>query len=446
MSSVDESLLDKYLYIAGSANEKCDVETLHQTRSFVEALIRTWIDRGGRLLTFLGREPRIREDDPSTSLTFDWFALETLTNLSLEAGERCTAILSSETQKRRFPADRLGILESLVSSGALSLQFYDEDRHVGGFIRERLSELADAVIAIGGGKGVLDLHDKCSRLHTPVLPFTFAIGASCDDGEGAVKLCRLAASAPSDFFSGTPERLKHALVTLPILVEKDVEQAVKSTVALLSDEFAALKETKKVEQAIDGNVRMLLVISNPTDTDPLDLDAEGMRILQFLLDGAASDKLSVKIMREATPVSLRSKLASFKPSILHFAGHGYNQGIVLQEKTGAAVCVDIETLAQLLNVFKDEIRLVVLNSCSSSESARRLSQTIDFVIGMKADVDDDTAIAFSEGFFDGIANQCSVQQAFDLGIANCKLMKAPSPQLPILHVRAAADARMAILR
>ncbi|MFY9310633.1 MAG: hypothetical protein WAQ28_16430 [Bacteroidia bacterium] len=121
----------KFLHVSGSANPSCDLRLLVRARDFVSNLGKQWLSKGGGLVVFLGKEPRIQDADPATSLTFDWLILEVIDEFVRSGdatSEQAVAILSSESHKRRFREERVELVEALTRSGNLSLEFLDEER------------------------------------------------------------------------------------------------------------------------------------------------------------------------------------------------------------------------------------------------------------------------------------------------------------------------------
>ena len=95
---------------------------------------------------------------------------------------------------------------------------------------------------------------------------------------------------------------------------------------------------------------------------------------------------------------LRRYMLDSKRQIIHFCGHGTEQGLVLEDDTGTAKVVPNEVLVGLLQTFADRIECVLLNACDSENLADSLVQHLNYVIGMSQEVRDDAAIAFAEGF------------------------------------------------
>jgi tetratricopeptide (TPR) repeat protein len=116
--------------------------------------------------------------------------------------------------------------------------------------------------------------------------------------------------------------------------------------------------------------------------------------------------------------------------VLHFVGHGGVAGgagvLALEDEvTHDAVQVSAGRFARLLHACRPVPRLVVLNSCSSGESAADdvLSSTaaalvhsgISAAVAMQFAVTDPAALAFSRGFYQALAHNIAVDEAVRLG-------------------------------
>ena len=78
------------------------------------------------------------------------------------------------------------------------------------------------------------------------------------------------------------------------------------------------------------------------------------------------------------PDDLLDALLSISPHIVHFSGHGSEgEEILLQDDFGNSKPVDRRTLANLLGILKDNIRILVLNACYSQPQAEAISRTVD---------------------------------------------------------------------
>ena len=85
-----------------------------------------------------------------------------------------------------------------------------------------------------------------------------------------------------------------------------------------------------------------------------------------------------------------------KPDIIHFSAHGTSKGeTILEDDGGNPKPVSAEIFARMFCFLKNQIKCVVLNFCYSAILAKEIGRNIDCVIGIKTDVADGPAIAFT---------------------------------------------------
>ncbi len=138
---------------------------------------------------------------------------------------------------------------------------------------------------------------------------------------------------------------------------------------------------------------------------------------------------------------IRRAILDYEPQILHFSGHGIGSpaqqiehdsgdrklslvpeyatesgGLVFEDETGHEKLVDIEALAELFELFADQLECVVLNACYSEVQARAIARQIDYVAGMNQAIGDKAAIEFAVGFYDAIGAGKSYEFAYKLGL------------------------------
>jgi hypothetical protein len=168
-----------------------------------------------------------------------------------------------------------------------------------------------------------------------------------------------------------------------------------------------------------GPAHILFLAADPT-LSRLDLERELERIETNLRMAKERDRLHLKAVWAASFDRLSQAMLDDSPTIVHFAGHGTEEGIVLRGEAGEARVVTIPALAELFSLFHDTIRCVVLNACWSEPQARAIREHIPHVIGMRAEIPDATAIAFSTGFYQAIAAGRDVPFAYRMGIAHAR--------------------------
>lgn len=177
--------------------------------------------------------------------------------------------------------------------------------------------------------------------------------------------------------------------------------------------------------------RILFLGANPT-ASPLRLDEEVREIHTNIKLSKERDKLELIQEWAVTPQNLIQSVLDNSPKIIHFSGHGQSEGIILEDNSGSPKIITGEALAELFDLFKDNIECVVLNSCYSEEQALAIKQKIPFVIGMNTAIPDKAAIAFSVGFYKGIGAGKSIPFSFKLGITAIMLEGIKGEKIPKL--------------
>jgi len=176
---------------------------------------------------------------------------------------------------------------------------------------------------------------------------------------------------------------------------------------------------------------VLVLAANPIGTDLLQLEKEAERIQQRLQEGEAGKSFVVKVERAVQVEDLSKYLLQYTPLILHFSGHGNSSGdIILNNDQGQAQSVSPESLAQLLAIVGGRLECVVLNACFSLEKADALVEHVSFVVGMDAEIDDESAVRFAAGFYRGIGFGRGYYNAFELGRSEINLLNLPDGTVP----------------
>lgn len=113
-------------------------------------------------------------------------------------------------------------------------------------------------------------------------------------------------------------------------------------------------------------------------------------------------------------------LNKYHPRIFHFSGNMADSALLLTSTQGQVEAIPEKALVELLNVFRNDIRLVVLNACNSYRCARAVTDVIDCAIGVDGEISDSSAIVFSQAFYRAISFGSSAANAFKQGVAAIK--------------------------
>ena len=169
----------------------------------------------------------------------------------------------------------------------------------------------------------------------------------------------------------------------------------------------------------------------------LRLDKEIRQIRSAIERATNRDIFKIENRTAVRPKDIRRAIAEEKPQIVHFCGHGQEDGsLILEDDGGNNKPVAPEALGSLFELHADYVKCVLLNACHSEKSAEAISQYINYVIGMNNSILDNPAITFSEGFYDGLGyisnNQDVFQRAFDEGMVAIQMENPSQGSIPVL--------------
>ena len=191
--------------------------------------------------------------------------------------------------------------------------------------------------------------------------------------------------------------------------------------------------------------RILFVAANPQCTDRLSLDEEAKEIRQGLERSSGRDRFEIITRWAVGAEELRRSLLDISPQIVHFSGHGAGaDGLMLHAGEGQAKLASGAALANLFELFADEIECVLLNACYSEAQAKAIHQHVDYVIGMTRAVGDRAAIKFSVGFYDALGAGRPYDIAYKFGCSAIDFEDVVQSLTPVLMARGEAAVEAAI--
>jgi hypothetical protein len=195
-------------------------------------------------------------------------------------------------------------------------------------------------------------------------------------------------------------------------------------------------ETLPVKVGAGGKISILFLAADPTDASRLRLGEESREIQEKLQLSRLRDRFVFNQRMSVRPQDISQALLDLQPDIVHFSGHGTETGeLCFESLDGKAHPVSPGALADLFGQFSDRVDCVVLNACFSRKQAAAIARHIDYVIGMKKEIDDRAAIAFAVGFYQGLGGGRTIEEAFQLGCIQIRLQNVPGHLTPVLLKR-----------
>jgi hypothetical protein len=111
-------------------------------------------------------------------------------------------------------------------------------------------------------------------------------------------------------------------------------------------------------------------------------------------------------------------LVDCSPRIVHFSGHGDRDGtLYVGNEDGSKIPIAPAGMAALLGQHAATVDCVILNACRTMLLAEAMAGHFDHVIAMRDAIGDEAAIAFSIGFYQGLAAGMQVRESFQRGRA-----------------------------
>lgn len=180
-------------------------------------------------------------------------------------------------------------------------------------------------------------------------------------------------------------------------------------------------------------VRVLFLSADPTDASRLRLGEELRQIQEKLQLAKLRERFELSVRMSVRPTDITQALLDVQPHIVHFSGHGTSEGaLCFEDLNGQSHFAQPEALAALFKQFNEQIKCVLLNACYAQTQAIAIAEHIDCVIGMRREISDEAAIAFSGGFYQALGAGEAVAEAFDFGCIQIMLQGVPEHLTPVL--------------
>ena len=177
---------------------------------------------------------------------------------------------------------------------------------------------------------------------------------------------------------------------------------------------------------------ILVLAANPKDTSRLRLDQEIREIENGLQRASKRDEFVLKQVWAVRRRDFRRAMLDLKPNIVHFCGHGSEDGIAFEDDNGSAQFVSAEALSGFFELFADTVECVVLNACYTEVQAEAIAEHVPYVIGMSKSIGDTAAVEFSIAFYDALGAGMSIEFAYKLACNSIQIADLPENSVPVL--------------
>jgi hypothetical protein len=197
----------------------------------------------------------------------------------------------------------------------------------------------------------------------------------------------------------------------------------------------SIRSVTKVELKRRKRLVVLFLTSNPPAGKPLRVDAEVRRVQEAVRGSKFRDNVTIEYRPAADLDTIMDGLNDHHPQVVHFSGHGDEEGLLADRGKVArptAESLPYSQLAKALAATDYRPEIVVLNSCWSSAAKKSILPLVKFLISMNVPISDLAAAAFAPRFYAALASGQSVRSSFDQGslaVAAVSLSEAATPEL-----------------
>lgn len=151
--------------------------------------------------------------------------------------------------------------------------------------------------------------------------------------------------------------------------------------------------------------KKILILAAFSAQSDLDLGKEIEEIEEIMQGGSKSFDVDQRTAKTVDKV--RQAIRYESPQIVHFCGHGLEDGsFLLDDENDKTKKHPLEPkgLAGFFSNLTD-VECVILNACYSVKAADLIAENIAYVIGMNRAIGDDAAIKFVRGFYEALRDE-----------------------------------------
>lgn len=236
------TLVSSQILLAGSISNTTENALIDRAHEFVEMFVKEALSAGGSFVIYVAAEPINRDNK---SLLFDWTVAKAVDKLipSNSSRVRLKIVASQDRLQSKANPQQRKLLGGMIARGVAELVPLDDDVLTGSNAGSEQIENATVMLALGGGKGVLDRARKMAKRRLPVLPLDLQLGANSEDGAGALGILKSFQSNPLTYMPNTGDKVVKILPALslqePVMGLSDI--CTRIVVILHEEERARLE-------------------------------------------------------------------------------------------------------------------------------------------------------------------------------------------------------------
>lgn len=186
-------------------------------------------------------------------------------------------------------------------------------------------------------------------------------------------------------------------------------------------------------------ITVLLVTANPLGAPALRLDEEIRSVVGQIRQSRYRRSIKLESCLATRPQDLLTALNEFRPTIMHFSGHGSRQSeLAFLDNDGYVKLISQSGIIHAI-AHAASVRLVFFNACHSRTQAAEVVRYVDAAIGMNRAVDDTAARLFASQFYAALASGLSVKDAFEQARALLMMEGIAEADTPELFVADGLD-------
>ena len=194
------------ILVSGSASRSCDDDKLDIAIQFVRIFAEEVLRRGGGLIVLADKEDSTRDEKGAPHI-FDWVVLREIRRFAESAIENprpyARVVMSDAAWESTIDIANLKLLRDLEQRKVVERLHIPDEVFTGGEYRKLMVDNADAMLAIGGGKGTYSAGLEMTAQGKPVLALDLPLGSISEDGDGAVALHKRMLTEAENFLPRT---------------------------------------------------------------------------------------------------------------------------------------------------------------------------------------------------------------------------------------------------